>query len=513
MPRSTRSLSSPALGASLLLALAGCGGGSASAPTSAAAPDTVASADLTDDPAAADPSAIDIAPTFHMLPTPVEPPTSDADGSSASADQPPTATALPPGIRAIASRNLTLDAARAAIQSLPRATIQAVTFSATYTPAQIRNAYGLAAAPGPAALSALTTAQRAALGAGQTIYIVDAYRHPNLATDLAAFNKRFGLPTCATVVIAAASALPLAAAPVADSCTFSRVVATKAGAIATTTPAYNAGWAQETALDVEWAHALAPLARIVVVEATTNGMADLSGAITLANRMGAGVLSMSFGANEGSYIKSYDALFAAAGMSYVASAGDSGTQSGWPAVSAGVLAIGGTTLDALHGARTESAWSASGGAASVIAARPDYQRSSTVPGLPAGTTRLTSDVAFNADPYTGQFTAFTPSGSKTTAWMGMGGTSVGAPCWAGLLAVGNAQRALAGKATLGKPHATLWTTVASVPGRYASVFKDVVAGANGSCTTACAAHAGYDFPTGLGTPNVAKLLPYLVAAK
>ena len=109
-------------------------------------------------------------------------------------------------------------------------------------------------------------------------------------------------------------------------------------------PAYESGWATEIALDVQWAHATAPLARIVLIEAADASLNSLLGGVKLANAMGAGAVSMSFGANEGNYTASVDAAFTGAGMTYLAATGDWGAAVSWPSVSPKVLAVGGTSL-------------------------------------------------------------------------------------------------------------------------------------------------------------------------
>jgi subtilase family serine protease len=165
----------------------------------------------------------------------------------------------------------------------------------TYTPAQVRAAYNLPALP--ASFTGLTAAQLAQFGAGQTIYIVDAYHNPNAAAELAAFNTKFGLPGCTTKQYVVGTALPLAAPPAA-SCEFGIAYNTAAGGITNTAPAYNSGWATEISLDVQWAHAIAPLARIVLIEAPDASINSLVGGVNLANAMGPGAVSMSFGAAE-----------------------------------------------------------------------------------------------------------------------------------------------------------------------------------------------------------------------
>ena len=177
-------------------------------------------------------------------------------------------------------------------------------------------------------------------GAGQTIYLIDAYDHPNAFSDLAKFSTKFGLPACTSVALTASTRLPLASA--GSGCTFSIVYTDSSAALKSSAPAYNASWIAEIALDTQWAHAIAPLARIVLIEVADANSNSLLGGVALANKMGAGVVSMSFGAAEGAWVKSTDASFTATGMTYVASSGDAGAQVLWPAVSPHVLAVGGT---------------------------------------------------------------------------------------------------------------------------------------------------------------------------
>ncbi len=205
----------------------------------------------------------------------------------------------------------------------------------TYTPAQIRAAYGLPALP--ANIAALSAAQAAQLGAGQTIYLVDAQHDPYVVQELAAFNQKFGLPTCTTQTIATNASLPLAPASLTAGCVLSVVYNTSNGTMTSTAPAYDSGWATEITLDVQWAHATAPLARIVLIEAPDASLNSLIGGVKLANAMGPGVVSMSFGASEGNWTSSVDAAFSNPKMTYVAATGDSGAAVDWPAVSPNVL--------------------------------------------------------------------------------------------------------------------------------------------------------------------------------
>ncbi|WMW80039.1 putative Ig domain-containing protein [Undibacterium cyanobacteriorum] len=375
---------------------------------------------------------------------------------------------------------------------------------ATYTPAQVRAAYGLPALP---STTTYTAAQAASLGAGQTIYVVDAMHNPNTAAELAAFNQKFALPNCTTKTVATNATLPLAA-PSTNACDLVIVYSTAAGAMTSTAPAYDSGWATEISLDVQWVHAIAPLARIVLIEAPDASVNSLTNAVKLANAMGPGVVSMSFGAKEGSWTSAYDSAFTATGMSYLAATGDFGMEVEWPSVSSNVLAIGGTSLTySGTGNRSEVAWSQTGGGISAYLATPKYQTSS-VPGMGTAVRRTVADVAFNANPSTGQYVASMTPGSSTVNWISAGGTSLSTPQWAGLIAIANANRALTGKAKIGAPHTLLYGNIASVAGNYSSAFLDITSGSHGTCAT-CSTKTGYDQVTGLGTPNVTSLLNLL----
>ena len=454
-------------------------------------------------------------PTFHVAPVLLAPPDDlDAVSPDTSARMSPRMQMVPAETRGLASQRLTPQTLKlqqpdntdtSAIQSDRVGRLAAGSVVTTYTPAQIRAAYGLPALPSSTA--ALTAAQAAQLGAGQTIYVVGARHNPNAAAELAAFNKKFGLPTCTTKVISPTASLPLPAAN-AKACELSVVFATASGTMTSAAPAYDSGWATELALDVQWAHATAPLARIVLVEAVDPSLNSLIGAIRLANAMGPGVVSMSFGALEGNWTASVDSAFAGSNMTYLAATGDSGAAVSWPAVSPKVIAVSGTTLNYTGaGARSETVWTGTGGGISAYTAVPSYQ-TNAVPGMGVLSKRAVADVAFNADPSTGQYVAVINPGSNTPNWISAGGTSLATPQWAGLMAVAHAMRAANAKPVLTTPHATLYSQIAAVPGTYAATFKDITQGANGNCGT-CVGKTAYDTPTGLGTPNASSLLSTL----
>ncbi|MDD2545597.1 MAG: S53 family peptidase [Burkholderiaceae bacterium] len=496
----------------LCAALAGCGGDEAAPGVAPLASGTThleleAEAPLPDAVA-----ALTVQPLFHAAPMVlVEPPEAQAEDADAAFVGPARVQALAPEDRGLPTRNRTPHLSTRPVlgaQAMPVLQPLAGTVVSTYTPAQIRAAYGFPALP--ATGTPLTPAQAALQGAGQTIYVIAAHHNPNTAAELAVFNQHFALPGCTSSALPVGTALPLAPAPTTG-CVLATAYSTSTGTLTATVPSYDAGWATEIALDVQWAHATAPLARIVVIEAADASLNGILGAVRLANQMGPGVVSMSLGVLEGSWTTSTDAAFSAANMTYLAATGDDGAGVSWPAVSSRVLGVGGTSLSyAGTGARSEVTWPGSGGGTSLYTLAPSYQNKA-VPGLGTLAFRRVADVAFNADPLTGQYVALIAPGTPAARWVSAGGTSLATPQWAGLIAIANASRALSGKAALGAPHGLLYGQIASVPGTYAGVFLDITQGADGSCAT-CAATAGYDAPTGLGTPNVSSLLSTLFAA-
>ena len=521
----SRQAKSTAIGA-LSLLLAACGGGSstagsaaaASAPPSASAQSVTIAVDSTAQ--VANLSTVEALPTFHVAPVILDVPAdTDAVNPNASADAAPHTQTVPAAVSYLSTRRLTLkaltDAGSGRVTIMDHRSADETetpmasgTQVATYSPAQIRAAYGLPALPANGASP--TATQAAQMGAGQTIYIVDSNNDPNVAAELAAFDQKFGLVGCVASPVSPTTKLPLAAAPMTG-CTLSVVYNTSTGAMTSTVPAYDSGWQTEIALDVQWSHATAPFARIVLIEAPDASINSLLGAIALANNMGPGVVSMSFGGQEGSWTSSVDSYFTTANMSYVAAAGDAGAGVEWPSVSPHVLAVGGTSLTYTTGNnRSETVWPGTGGAVSQYTLTPSYQASS-VPGMGVLAHRAVSDVSFNADPATGQYIAIINPGSTSTGWLSAGGTSLSTPQWAGILAIANAIRAQSAKPALGQPQAILYGQIAGTPSTYATAFADITSGVNGSCNT-CIAKVGYDTPTGLGTPNSAGLLGLLTGS-
>jgi subtilase family serine protease len=232
----------------------------------------------------------------------------------------------------------------------------------------------------------------------------------------------------------------------------------------------------------------------VVVEARSAGLNDLLAAVNVARYLpGVSVVSMSWGMGEFAGQTSLDSYFTTPanhnGVTFIAASGDDGPFSGaeWPSSSANVLGVGGTSLivGAGGGYVGEAAWSGSGGGVSQYVSEPSYQRTLQTTGL-----RTAPDVAFDGDPATGVSVYTTDPRTGRGAWQTVGGTSVGAPAWAGLMAIVNEGRALLGKASLDGVSQTL-------PMLY-------------NLSSADFHRIGSITSTGLGTPNATALVRDMV---
>jgi subtilase family serine protease len=355
-----------------------------------------------------------------------------------------------------------------------------------YTPLQIRTAYGI---------SSIEFGSLSGTGAGQTIALVDAYDDPAFVdstsssfsnSDLAQFDKQFGLP---------------------DPPSFLKLNQNGGTTNLPGTDPAGAGnpqgnWEVEEALDVEWAHAIAPAASIVLIECNSNSSNDLyAGMVAAAARPGVSVVSLSWGSSEFNGEQTFDSEFAHAGVTVVASTGDDGSPGEYPAYSPNVLAVGGTNLflGSNNSYGSETGWSGSGGGISSFESEPAYQDAAQSTGR-----RTIPDVAFDAAPNTG--VAVYDSYNNTNGhgpWEQVGGTSLSAPSWAGLIAIADQGRVAAGGTTLTGPTQTL-PALYSLP---SADFNDITSGSNGGFS----AQPGYDEVTGLGTPKANLLVPALAA--
>ena len=311
------------------------------------------------------------------------------------------------------------------------------------TPTQIKRMYNLPA-----------------MGGHGTIAIIGAYYDPSIETDLADFDSQFNIAPCTQK----------------NGCFEKHMTSASI--------AQNSNWNLETTLDVEWAHAIAPQAHILLVEAATPSGANLLKAIDYANnRPDVVAISMSWGGAEFPEETTLDSHFKSKnGAVFFASSGDSGTGASWPAASPYVVGVGGTSLtfDSYGRLKTETAWSGSGGGISAYEKQPSFQSKYSIP--KSNGYRAVPDVSYDADPVSGF------SIVRKKVWRVVGGTSAGAPQWAALSTLGSG----AGNASFYNDKASTNTD---------AYFRDIVSGKNGVCGYFCTARSRYDYVTGLGSPE------------
>jgi subtilase family serine protease len=303
-------------------------------------------------------------------------------------------------------------------------------------------------------------------GAGRTIAIVDAYDNPTAEADLAAYRSQFALPVCST----------------ANGC-FRKV--NQRGAAAPL-PAGNVGWGTEIALDLDMASAICPKCALLLVEADSTSLNALGAAVDTAARLGANVISNSYGGSEFSSEASFQSHWNHPGIAITASSGDSGYGVQFPAASSSVVAVGGTRLVRSSTTRgwTETAWSGAGSGCSRFISKPSWQKDT-------GCGRRTvADLSAVADPSTGVAVYDSYGSSGGNNWFIFGGTSVAAPIVAAMYAVAGNTSTVYNPSAAYKTPTSLW---------------DVTSGSNGNCGASaaylCKAGTGYDGPTGMGTPH------------
>jgi subtilase family serine protease len=363
-------------------------------------------------------------------------------------------------------------------------------------------------------------------GTGQTIVIVDAFGSPNILQDLQKFSSFNSLP-----------------APVTNaglSCTGNKwnfcVVYPGGKPSVNVSNANQLGWAEETSLDVEWAHASAPGARIALVVGNNDQGSTIQSTIQYAtSQFAPAILSLSFGTQElaingganNTQLTQSNTIYSNAATMYhdtvIASAGDLGSSAGfaspnpeYPASNPNVVAVGGTNLSILHNGKWngETVWNdgvgctqpcgATGGALSGL-----FPDRGNIP-----------DVAYAAnDEAVAIWMSFVPGAPASGAWYAIGGTSVGPPAWAGIAAIANQERAALSPARnpLGE---NFRSDLLSVSGSFQTSksppFHAITSGDNifyntNPPLTCCSAAAGSaDNPTGLGTPIIDSLINYLV---
>jgi subtilase family serine protease len=405
-----------------------------------------------------------------------------------------------------------------------------------YLPGELQAAYNFPSGPS------------APTGDGQTIVVVTAYGAPFVKEDIQTFGMLTGVPAPPNLtVIKQQFAVPQAQGS-----------------------GQTYFWQVETNLDVQWAYAMAPKARIVLAVANSDDTLDIAQVMReVVPRYPGAIVTQSFGmdetglASDPTLVSTFEPMYLLAllrGGTIVAGSGDLGASNGtelerafgipdlipspmaaYPASDPLVLAVGGTMGDPypdglLTDAGTyggEQVWNerspfapqagASGGAPSVVFDAPSWQRS-----LQRGTKdRLVPDVAYNAALVDGALVILScrqaNDGSGAISfcdptrqgYVAVGGTSAGAPQWAAIVALANQVRASQHRPSLGLVSPLLYELARS-PRSYARDFHDITVGNNRLDLTAFGAPApskfsfdaspGYDLATGLGTPNVANLV-------
>ncbi|HXJ96909.1 MAG TPA: S53 family peptidase [Terriglobia bacterium] len=365
------------------------------------------------------------------------------------------------------------------------------------TPASLACVYKMG--PTYSGCNPTTGATSHATGGWGAIALVDAYDNPNASSDLAYFSSYWGLPVAGYSRVLANTSFG----------TLNGYTASCSG-----TPAANVGWGLEEDLDIEWAHAMAPKAHIILVEACSNSYNDLLFAEQVAGikvaSWGGGDISNSWGSSEFSTeTNTTDDVFYRyywQHITYFASAGDSGWGAAYPSSSPWVVSAGGTTVnrDANGNYLSESCWSGSGGGVSA------YELWQSPPSILNGMgpwaayqypfagqgPRQTPDLSFDADPASG---VWVYDSYGYGGWVVVGGTSVASPSLAGII---NASDNKLGQGPYTGGYYTTEENNLIYDQLYANLaypnnFHDVTTGSNGSGHNAA---VGYDQCTGVGTP-------------
>ena len=313
-----------------------------------------------------------------------------------------------------------------------------------YGPAQLQSAYNIPAGTG-----------------SPTVAIVDAYGYPNAEADLAVYRAQYGLPPCTT----------------ANGCL--RIVGQTGGKPPSRV---DVGWDQEQALDLDMVSAACPTCKILLVQASSASFSNLWTGVDYAKTQGVRAISNSYGNTDSSSYSAYDSHYAGNNIAITVSTGDYGYGAQWPATAPGAIAVGGTSLRA-GGTRgwTETVWDGAGSGCGLGHSKPSWQNGVT----DACGGRMEADISAVADPNTG-VAVYGPSSRTTSQWMVFGGTSASAPLIGAMFALRNGSI----------------NAASSIYSNTGSLY-DVVSGSNGTCPVSyyCNAQAGYDGPTGLGTPN------------
>ena len=345
--------------------------------------------------------------------------------------------------------------------------------SSYYSPPWISTAYGA---------NNITFGATAGNGTGQTIVIVDAYRDTTITSDLTAFDTAYSIAAPPSFTIKnETGGSNLNSVP-------------KDTNVEAQGPS-DGNWDLETSLDVEWAHAMVPDAKIVLIETNSNNNSDLFTGATTAATLGT-VVSMSWGQLEFGGETSDDSDFTASGVTFLAATGDAGNPGNYPAFSPNVVAVGGTDLSASSNGGSapyayvsETAWSGSGVGFSTQETEPSYQDP-----VQSNGHRAIPDVVANAGVGVWVYDSNNNTNNSGNWFGGWGGTSLATPIWAGLVAIADQGRVVEGGTALGGVSQTL-PALDTAP---ATDFHKITS-------------STYDDVTGLGSPYANLLVPDLAA--
>jgi kumamolisin len=337
----------------------------------------------------------------------------------------------------------------------PEGTVKPAATPGGETPASLGCIYDVVS--NPVTGCPIATATEVPTGGSGVIVIVDAYDDPSAAADMAMFSTEFGLPAPNFLVKYASGTKP------ANGC--------------------SSGWEVEESLDIEWAHAMAPNAQIVLVEASSNQNSALYAAVSAANAYiaahgGKGEVSMSWGGAETSGEAGADRYFTQRGVVYVASAGDSPGVI-YPGSSVNVISAGGTQINRLAGNYTnQTAWIDGGGGISRYEPRPSFQIG--VASI-VGSKRGTPDVSFDSS---GSSPVAVYNSSCYKGWLQVYGTSLASPALAGIIN------------NIGTFYANTNAELTAIYNNRSNTvdFTDITSGGCGTHN----ADTGYDLCTGVG---------------
>ena len=335
-----------------------------------------------------------------------------------------------------------------------------------FTPTEVE-AYASTSSPGGRTLAEIEYAYgidkitNVYTGVGQTVAIIIPAGSETLVNDLHVFSKQYGLPD-AQVSFIYPQGVP------------------------TTHSDY---WANETSLDAEWVHAIAPNAKIIMVVCNTTAISGLVLGVDAAVNAGAKIVSISWGSVEWSNQLSYDSHFNRSGVTFCIATGDIGTNNAsWPSTSPNTLAVGGTLMNVTGpNTFTEDAWKNGGGGVSKYYKRPTWQN-----GFQVNAMRTTPDVSFNACSYS----IYVGNYQGSSGWNTVSGTSASAPIWAALISLGYQNKKTPIASDI---HPLLYSNT------YTTFFHDITTGINNGVS----ATVGYDIDTGLGVPNAPALIATL----